>query len=53
MNVYQPVQIPVSEPENDAEMLLKSFWISHLQMMNGLEPISRIELVDEREDQKV
>ena len=24
---------------NDAEMLLKSFWTSHLQMMNGLEPI--------------
>ena len=24
---------------NDAEMLLKSFWTSHLQMMNGLEPL--------------
>ena len=23
---------------NDAEMLFKSFWISHLQMMNGLDP---------------
>jgi hypothetical protein len=23
---------------NDAEMLLISFWTSHLQMMNGLEP---------------
>ena len=32
---------------NDAEMLLKSFWTSHLQIMNG------IELVDEREYQKV
>ena len=31
-------------------MLLKSFWTSHLQMMN---PYSRIELVDEREYQKV
>ena len=24
---------------NDAEMLLKSFWTSHMQMMNGLEPL--------------
>ena len=24
---------------NDAEMLLKSFWTSHLQMMNWLEPL--------------
>ena len=24
---------------NDAEMLLKSLWTSHLQMMNGLEPL--------------
>ena len=31
---------------NDAEMLLKSFWTGHLQMM-------RIELVDEGEHQKV
>ena len=24
---------------NDAEMLLKSFWTSHLQLMNGLNPL--------------
>ena len=24
---------------NDAEMLLKSLWTSHMQMMNGLEPL--------------
>ena len=36
-------------------MLLKYFWTSHLQMMNGIEPraYSRIEPVDEREYQKV
>jgi hypothetical protein len=34
-------------------MLLKSFWNSHLKIINGLDPYSRIELVDEREYQKV
>ena len=34
---------------SDAEMLLKSFWTSHLQM----NPYFKIELVDKREDQKV
>ena len=29
---------------NNAEMLLQSFWSSHLQMMNGLEPLSILEL---------
>ena len=37
---------------NDAETLLKSFWISQLQMMAS-NPYSRIELVDEREYQEV
>ena len=34
-------------------MLLKSFWTRHLQMMNGLNAYSWIELVDKREYQKV
>ena len=33
---------------NDAEMLLKSFWNSHLKIINGLDPYSRIELVDQK-----
>ena len=33
------VKTTINKFWNDAEMLMKSFWTSHLQMLNGLEPL--------------
>ena len=38
-NKLNLLRLDKSWSHNDAEMLLKSFWTSHLKMMNGLEPL--------------